>query len=68
MRHGDLPKVILAVYIVLLMLPIYWLINMSFETNSEIMTAMAHGRTSRPSRNTPKFSTIRPGAAASASR
>ena len=40
MRQGALPKVILAVYLVVLMLPIYWLINMSLKTNTEIVTTM----------------------------
>ena len=40
MRQGA-PKIILAVYLVVLMLPIYWLINMSLRTNSDIMSGMA---------------------------
>ena len=41
MRQGALPRIILAVYLVVLMLPIYWLINMSLRTNSDIMSGMA---------------------------
>ena len=38
MRGG---RYILAAYLIFLMLPIYWLINMSFKTNTEITTTMA---------------------------
>ncbi|HEY1778935.1 MAG TPA: carbohydrate ABC transporter permease [Roseiarcus sp.] len=41
MRQGALPKIVLAVYLVVLMLPIYWLINMSLRTNSDIMSGLA---------------------------
>jgi glycerol transport system permease protein len=41
MRQGVLPKFILATYMVVLMLPIYWLINMSLRTNSDIVSGMA---------------------------
>jgi glycerol transport system permease protein len=41
MRQGALPKIILAVYLMVLMLPIYWLINMSLRTNSDIVSGMA---------------------------
>src|SRR5271170_7857429 len=41
MRQAALPKIILAVYLVVLMLPIYWLINMSLRTNSDIVSGMA---------------------------
>ena len=37
MRGGRL---ILALYLIALMLPIYWLINMSFKTNTEITNAL----------------------------
>src|SRR6201985_508147 len=33
-------RVILALFLIFLMLPIYWLVNMSFKTNSEIVTTM----------------------------
>ncbi|WP_404417215.1 carbohydrate ABC transporter permease [Vreelandella aquamarina] len=33
-------RVLLGTYIVLLMLPIYWLLNMSLQTNSEILGSM----------------------------
>ena len=41
MQQGALPKIFLAIYLVLLMLPIYWLINMSPRTNSDIMSGLA---------------------------
>ncbi|SDL08602.1 carbohydrate ABC transporter membrane protein 2, CUT1 family [Franzmannia pantelleriensis] len=31
------PRTLLAIYLVFIMLPIYWLLNMSFQTNSEIL-------------------------------
>jgi glycerol transport system permease protein len=37
MRGGRL---ILALYLIALMLPIYWLVNMSFKTNTEIVNAL----------------------------
>ena len=36
----DRKKVGLAVYIIFLMLPIYWLLNMSFKNNTEIMSGL----------------------------
>ncbi|MFC5067605.1 carbohydrate ABC transporter permease [Flaviflagellibacter deserti] len=33
-------RIILAVYIAFLLVPIYWLVNMSFKTNQEIVTTM----------------------------
>ncbi len=41
MRQSLAPRLILVVYLILLMLPIYWLINMSLRTNSDIMSGMA---------------------------
>ena len=41
MRQGLVPKFILFVYLALLMLPIYWLINMSLRTNADIMSGLA---------------------------
>jgi glycerol transport system permease protein len=40
-RQGLVPKIILSVYLVVLMLPVYWLINMSLRTNSEIISGLA---------------------------
>ena len=42
-RRASLPKVktstvVMAIYLIFLMLPIYWLINMSFKTNTEIVS------------------------------
>ena len=33
-------QIILTLYLIFLMLPIYWLITMSFKTNQEIQTGM----------------------------
>jgi glycerol transport system permease protein len=41
LRKGLLPKLGLALYLVCLMLPIYWLINMSLRTNEDIMSGLA---------------------------
>ena len=41
MRRGLFPKVALVVYLVLLMLPIYWLINLSLRPNEDIVSHMA---------------------------
>jgi glycerol transport system permease protein len=38
---GLLPKLGFAVYLVALLLPIYWLINMSLRSNEEIMSTLA---------------------------
>ena len=40
MRNGTLPKIIFVVYLVVLMTPIYWLINMSLRTNTDIMSGL----------------------------
>jgi glycerol transport system permease protein len=40
-RRGLFPKVALVVYLVLLMLPIYWLINLSLRPNEDIVSHMA---------------------------
>jgi glycerol transport system permease protein len=41
LRRGLFPKVALVVYLVLLMLPIYWLINLSLRPNEDIVSRMA---------------------------
>ncbi len=33
-------RIILTLFLIFLLLPIYWLINMSFKTNTEIVTTM----------------------------
>ena len=33
-------RIILVVFLIFLLLPIYWLVNMSFKTNTEIVTTM----------------------------
>ena len=40
MHQGVLPKAALALYLVLLLLPIYWLINLSLRTNEDIMSGL----------------------------
>jgi glycerol transport system permease protein len=40
MRRGVVPKILLAIYLVALLLPIYWLINMSLRTNEDIMSGL----------------------------
>ena len=39
-RGGDYRWLVMTAYIVFLMLPIYWLVNMSFKTNEEITGAL----------------------------
>src|SRR5262245_35904586 len=39
-RQGDYRWLVMTIYIVFLMLPIYWLVNMSFKTNEEITGAL----------------------------
>ncbi|MBS0561509.1 MAG: carbohydrate ABC transporter permease [Proteobacteria bacterium] len=41
MRQGIAPRLVLILYLVLLMLPIYWLISMSLRTNADIMSGLA---------------------------
>ena len=36
--------VVMALYLLFLLLPIYWLLNMSLKTNSEILNASRCGR------------------------
>ena len=33
-------RIIMVVFLAFLLLPIYWLVNMSFKTNNEIVTTM----------------------------
>jgi glycerol transport system permease protein len=40
-RAGVVPKLGLAVYLLALMLPIYWLINMSLRSNEDIMSGLS---------------------------
>lgn len=40
-RGGAVSRVLLAVYLVVLMLPIYWLINMSLRSNDDIMSRLS---------------------------
>jgi ABC-type glycerol-3-phosphate transport system permease component len=41
-----------TLYILFLLLPIYWLLNMSFKTTNEILAASRSGRTISRSRTT----------------
>jgi glycerol transport system permease protein len=41
MKHSLAARIGLIVYLVLLMLPIYWLINLSLRSNEDIMSRMA---------------------------
>ena len=41
MRSVVGPRIALVIYLVALMLPVYWLINLSLRTNSDIMSGMA---------------------------
>ena len=40
MRNGALPKILFVFYLVVLMLPIYWLIKMSLQSNTDIMSGL----------------------------
>ena len=40
MRNDALPRVLFAGYILVLMLPIYWLIKMSLQSNADIMSGL----------------------------
>jgi glycerol transport system permease protein len=41
MRTGLAPRLALVAYLLALMLPIYWLVNMSLRTNADIMSGLA---------------------------
>jgi glycerol transport system permease protein len=41
MRQSPFARIVLVIYLLLLMLPIYWLINMSLRTNTDIMSGLA---------------------------
>ena len=40
MRNGAVPRIIFVAYLLVLMLPIYWLIKMSVQTNTDIMSGL----------------------------
>ena len=40
MRDSVFPRVIFAFYLLVLMLPIYWLMKMSVQTNQDIMSGL----------------------------
>ena len=41
MRRSIAPKLGLTLYLIMLMLPVYWLINMSLRTNADIVSGLA---------------------------
>ncbi|MGB7121763.1 MAG: carbohydrate ABC transporter permease, partial [Bradyrhizobium sp.] len=41
MNRGIFPKLGLVLYLLCLLLPIYWLINMSLRSNEDIMSGLA---------------------------
>ena len=57
-----------ALYIIFLLLPIYWLLNMSFKTTNEILGGFTLGRTTSRSTTTGRSSPIRPGTMAMSTR
>src|ERR1700722_21040072 len=40
MRRGSLSNCVIVLYLIVLMLPIYWLIKMSLQTNATIMSGL----------------------------
>ena len=50
-----------TIYIVILMLPIYWLVNMSFKTTTEIINTFSLYPQNSPWRTMPRSSPIRHG-------
>ncbi len=51
-RRGSLPRinsraVVMTLYLLFLLLPIYWLLNMSLKTNTEILNEL-HALAERP--------------------
>ena len=42
---ADLKAVVMGLYLLFLLLPIYWLLNMSLKTNAEILARSRCGRT-----------------------
>jgi ABC-type glycerol-3-phosphate transport system permease component len=57
-----------TLYIIFLLLPIYWLVNMSFKTNTEITRRLLALATTRRSGTTRSSSPIRPGTTATSTR
>lgn len=53
--------IFLIAYLVFALLPIYWMVNMSFKTNQEILSASASSRSISPGRTTGPSSPTRPG-------
>jgi ABC-type glycerol-3-phosphate transport system permease component len=51
----------LIFYFVLLILPIYWMLNMSLRSNADILAPFPFTRPTSPLKTTSKFSPMRPG-------
>ena len=46
-KRSNTGPIIMAIYLLFLMLPIYWLVNMSLKTNAEIISGLTQiGRAS----------------------
>lgn len=41
MRRNFVPRALLIIYLILLMLPVYWLVNMSLRTNADIVSGLS---------------------------
>jgi len=57
----KLRNVLLVIYLLLLLLPIYWMLNMSFKENEEITGLFSLWRTTSPGPITASFSAMHPG-------
>ena len=51
----------LIAYLVFALLPIYWMVNMSFKTNSEILSTFSSGPSTSPGTTTGPSSPTSPG-------
>ena len=54
-------SIFLALYLVFALLPIYWMVNMSFKTNAEILSSFSFSRSTSPGATTEPFLRIRHG-------
>ena len=61
-------SIALIIYLLLLMLPIYWMVNMSLRNNADILTTFSLIPTLRRSATTPRSSPTRPGTAPTSTR
>ena len=60
--------IFLALYLAFAILPLYWMLNMSFKTNTEIVSTLTLCRAISPSSTTARSSPIRPGIPATSTR